>query len=164
MKNKEEVISKIYQLLDGHQIQVASIDDNRPWGGFFVISEKSTANFINLFFPNQLPSLSSSTTISPKILFVAPQKKLSLQYHHRRSELWRLIDGEAAISKSTTDEEMPPQKMLLNAFVRLEQGERHRLIGLESWGVVAEIWIHTNPANPSDENDIIRLQDDFGRS
>jgi hypothetical protein len=26
----------------------------------------------------------------------------------------------------------------------LQQGERHRLVGLEEWGVVAEIWQHTD--------------------
>jgi hypothetical protein len=39
---------------------------------------------------------------------------------------------------------------------------RHRLIGLDDFGVVAEIWQHTD-AIPSDEEDIIRVQDDFGR-
>jgi mannose-6-phosphate isomerase len=29
--------------------------------------------------------------------------------------------------------------------------------------MIAEIWQHTDPENPSDENDIVRLQDDFGR-
>ena len=47
--------------------------------------------------------------------------------------------------------------------IKLKQGKRHRLIGLEGWGVVAEIWQHTDAANPSDEDDIVRLQDDFGR-
>jgi hypothetical protein len=42
-------------------------------------------------------------------------------------------------------------------------GQRHRLIGLDQWGVVAEIWQHTDSENPSDESDIVRLQDDFGR-
>jgi hypothetical protein len=46
--------------------------------------------------------------------------------------------------------------------IRLEQGMRHRLIGLDDFGVVAEIWQHTD-AIPSDEEDIIRVQDDFGR-
>ncbi|NBV85915.1 MAG: phosphoheptose isomerase, partial [Verrucomicrobia bacterium] len=32
-----------------------------------------------------------------------------------------------------------------------------------TWGIVAEIWLHTDPSAPSDENDIIRLDDDFGR-
>jgi len=47
--------------------------------------------------------------------------------------------------------------------IKLQQGERHRLIGLAVWGVVAEIWQHTDASDPSDEDDIVRLQDDFGR-
>jgi hypothetical protein len=45
----------------------------------------------------------------------------------------------------------------------LNQGERHRLIGLDEISVVAEIWQHTDANHPSDEDDIIRVQDDFGR-
>lgn len=45
----------------------------------------------------------------------------------------------------------------------MDKGERHRLIGLDSWGIVAGIWQHTDPENASDEDDIVRLQDDFGR-
>tara|TARA_B100000795_G_scaffold265733_1_gene247955 strand:- start:90 stop:260 length:171 start_codon:yes stop_codon:yes gene_type:complete len=45
----------------------------------------------------------------------------------------------------------------------LQQGERHRLIGLDDYSVVAEIWQHTDANHPSDEDDIIRVQDDFGR-
>ena len=41
--------------------------------------------------------------------------------------------------------------------------ERHRLIGLKNIGIVAEIWQHTDINNPSDENDIVRLQDDYNR-
>jgi len=53
--------------------------------------------------------------------------------------------------------------MSIGNLISLEQGERHRLVGLDDWGVVAEIWMHTDPSNPSDEDDIVRLQDDFGR-
>ena len=45
----------------------------------------------------------------------------------------------------------------------LKQGIRHRLIGLYEYCVVAEIWQHTDANFPSDEEDIIRVQDDFGR-
>jgi len=48
-------------------------------------------------------------------------------------------------------------------IVHLAKGQRHRLVGLDGWGIVAEIWQHTDASNPSDENDIVRLQDDFGR-
>jgi hypothetical protein len=37
------------------------------------------------------------------------------------------------------------------------------LIGLDDWGIVAEIWQHTDESNPSDEDDIVRLQDDYSR-
>ncbi len=47
--------------------------------------------------------------------------------------------------------------------ITLQQGERHRLVGSDGWGIIAEIWQHTDAANPSDENDIVRVQDDFGR-
>mgnify|MGYP000206213820 FL=1 len=47
--------------------------------------------------------------------------------------------------------------------IRLKQGERHRLIGLDNFAIIAEIWQHTDPNNPSDEEDIVRVQDDFGR-
>ena len=29
--------------------------------------------------------------------------------------------------------------------------------------MVSEIWQHTDPNNPSDENDIVRISDDYGR-
>jgi hypothetical protein len=45
----------------------------------------------------------------------------------------------------------------------LQKGERHRLIGLDDNCVVAEIWQQTDTICPSDEDYIIRVQDDFGR-
>jgi hypothetical protein len=48
--------------------------------------------------------------------------------------------------------------------LRLELGERHPLIGLETWGVVAEIWQHIDAASPSDEHDIVRVSDDYDRT
>ena len=53
--------------------------------------------------------------------------------------------------------------MELNKTLTLKKGERHRLIGLSEWGIIAEIWQHTDAENPSNEDDIVRLQDDFGR-
>ncbi len=47
--------------------------------------------------------------------------------------------------------------------IKLKQGERHRLIGLDDFAVVSEIWQHTDPNHPSDENDIVRISDDYGR-
>lgn len=139
-------------------------DDSRPWGGFFVIEEEDAAKFIETFFPHlSVEELSIAGKLSPKILLVEPGKKLSWQYHHRRAEIWKLISGKAAVVKSDDDEEKEELILQKGDLVELKQGERHRLIGLDQWGIVAEIWRHTDADNPSDEQDIIRLQDDFGR-
>ena len=64
---------------------------------------------------------------------------------------------------SDTNQEGELQELTAGSFIQMDKGKRHRLIGLNSWGIVAEIWQHTDPNNPSDEDDIVRLQDDFGR-
>jgi mannose-6-phosphate isomerase-like protein (cupin superfamily) len=143
---------------------IQSFDLDRPWGGFFVIDPVDTKKFIHQFYPELATELLSTTlSLSPKILCVAPGKRLSWQYHRRRAELWKLIDGKAAYIKSDTDKDGDIQIMVLNKTLTLRQGQRHRLIGLNEWGIIAEIWQHTDASNPSDEEDIVRLQDDFGR-
>jgi hypothetical protein len=67
------------------------------------------------------------------------------------------------IVRSVTDDEGAVESFAAGETIVLEKGERHRLIGLESWGVVAEFWQHTDPDYPSDEDDIVRVQDDYSR-
>ena len=67
------------------------------------------------------------------------------------------------IVRSTTDEEGEMLRLEVGETIVLEKGERHRLMGLENWGVVAEFWQHTDPCYPSDEDDIVRVQDDYSR-
>ena len=161
---KELIFEHIAEYLHLQNIKINKQDNTRPWGGFFVIEENEAEKFINLYFPNLTKeALDISGKLSPKILVIAPEKRISWQYHHRRAETWKLIGGTAAVVKSDTDEEKETQYLKIGDVIQLEQGERHRLIGLESWGVIAEIWQHTDAENPSDEADIVRLQDDFGR-
>lgn len=161
---KELVFESIAEYLHLQNLKINKLDNTRPWGGFFVIEEIEAEKFINLYFPHLTKTeLNISGKLSPKILVVAPQKRLSWQYHLRRAEIWKLISGTAAVIKSDTDEEKETKHLSIGDIVQLKQGERHRLIGLDDWGIVAEIWQHTEMNNPSDENDIVRLQDDFGR-
>jgi mannose-6-phosphate isomerase-like protein (cupin superfamily) len=140
------------------------IDFNRPWGGFFVIEESQAAQFTAAYFSGiDNKDLIDGRKVSPKILLVAPNKRLSWQYHHRRSEVWRVIEGEVGIVRSDTDEQGELEIFKVGDIITLKKGERHRLVGLSDWGKVAEIWQHTEPDNPSNEDDIVRLQDDFGR-
>jgi mannose-6-phosphate isomerase len=162
--DKEIVFNTISSFLAEKKLSIASQDATRPWGGFFVLDENDADKFIASFFSHLSKSdLTISGKLSPKILIVAPQKRLSWQFHYRRAEIWKLIAGEAAVMVSDTDEETAVINLTKGDIIELKQGERHRLIGTDNWGIIAEIWRHTDAENPSDENDIVRLQDDFGR-
>ena len=161
---KAAVFEKVERYIADLGFSVVNKDDQRPWGGFLVIDEQQAPRFIETFFPNVSPAdFEGFEKLSPKILIVAPGKRLSWQYHFRRAEIWKVIGGEAAIVVSDTDEETPQKALPLGTEISLRQGERHRLIGTDGYGIIAEIWQHTDASNPSDEDDIVRVQDDFGR-
>ncbi len=161
---KDLVFENVTAYLEYKNLKIDKQDSSRPWGGFFVIEEEEAEKFIRLYFPHlTLEELKISGKLSPKILVVAPDKRLSWQYHHRRAEIWKLIGGSAAVVTSDTDEEKERRDLHIGDIIQLKQGERHRLLGTKGWGIIAEIWRHTNAAHPSDEEDIVRVQDDFGR-
>lgn len=163
-KTKEEIFEEVENDLREHGFNIVDRDKSRPWGGFFVIEEEQAPKFIEYYFENvPVNELDLSGKMSPKILVVQPQKRLSWQYHHRRAEIWEVLKGPVGVVTSETDEQGPVEKYHTGEYVKLQQGERHRLVGLDNWGILAEIWQHTDAENPSDEEDIVRLQDDFGR-
>ncbi|PSR09276.1 MAG: phosphoheptose isomerase [Bacteroidetes bacterium] len=164
MNNANHTFAQAAELMDDLGFCIVAQDKNRPWGGFYVIDEAQAQDFANHFFPEEdFEKLKLSKKLSPKILMVAPGKRLSWQYHHRRAEIWRCIDGQVGVVTSLTNEEAQKHTLKVGDKIKLQQGERHRLVGLDDWGVVAEIWQHTDANKPSDEEDIVRLQDDFGR-
>lgn len=158
------IFEKIKNELESNQFEIVSMDQSRPWGGFFVIAEHQAQAFANRYFEGlDVTSLKISGQLSPKILVVAPEKRLSWQYHHRRAEIWRVIQGQAGVKRSPNDTEGKLEILNVGDTITLQQGERHRLIGLDDYAVIAEIWQHTDTNHPSDEEDIVRVQDDFGR-
>lgn len=162
--SKEELFKDIENSLVHQGFSIVQRDDSRPWGGFFVIDEAQAQQFADTFFDGiNVKDLMISGKLSPKILIVAPHKQLSWQYHHRRAEIWQVYQGEVGVITSTTDVEGELEVLTPGDVIKLDKGERHRLVGLNDWSVLAEIWQHTDPSNPSDEEDIVRVQDDFGR-
>lgn len=163
-EKKEEVFRGIETFLSTLKLKPVSRDFLRPWGGFFVIDEGQARDFAKLFFPEiEFDAIQLNRKLSPKILIVQPGQRLSWQYHHRRAEIWKVIGGEAGVITSETDKEGPLQRLAVNDIIELKQGQRHRLVGLDKWGIIAEIWQHTDADHPSNEEDIVRVQDDFGR-
>jgi len=164
MKDRPQVFEKVAAMLRQSGFSIVDKDDDRPWGGFYVIDEVQAAKFVQHFFPEEhIDTLKITNKLSPKILIVGPRHRLSWQYHHRRAEIWKCIDGTVAVMTSNTDLEDIRHVLKVDEIIKLKQGERHRLIGLDYWGIVAEIWQHTDELNPSDEDDIVRLQDDYSR-
>lgn len=158
------IFENIQKQLETNHFTIVSKDHNRPWGGFFVIAEEQAQAFANQYFDGlDVSTLKRGGALSPKILIVAPGKRLSWQYHHRRAESWRVIQGQAGVKRSTNDTEGELEILNIGDTITLQQGERHRLIGLDEFAVIAEIWQHTDANHPSDEDDIVRVQDDFGR-
>ena len=154
----------IEKLIKSYGFNIVSKDFKRPWGGFLVIDENQSQEFSNQFFKGlDVNTLKIGGKLSPKILIVKPNARLSWQYHNRRAEIWQIFKGEAGIIRSDSDIENDMGVYSETDQIILKQGERHRLIGLKDFCVVAEIWQHTDKNNPSDEEDIIRVQDDFGR-
>lgn len=161
---KSEVFTHVRTFMESEGFTLTNFDDERPWGGFFYIDEAQAPQFIRTFFPHlDVDDFAGFPKLSPKILIVAPLKRLSWQYHHRRAEIWKLIGGVAGIVVSATDAQPPQRDLLSGEVVELAQGERHRLVGTTGWGILAEIWKHTDATHPSDEDDIVRVDDDFGR-
>lgn len=161
---KDEVFSVYKKSLELHKLEIETIDNTRPWGGFIQLKESQAQPFIDIFFSNtQYEKTKIAGNLTPKILIVKPQAKLSWQYHHRRQEIWKVLQGPVGIVLSNTDNITDVNVFISGSVIEIGNEQRHRLVGLDNWGVVAEIWKHTDPANLSNEDDIIRVQDDYGR-
>jgi mannose-6-phosphate isomerase len=107
--------------------------EERPWG-----------NFVRL---------SHNEPCSVKIITVKAGKRLSLQSHNKRSELWRVLDGPMTVQLG--DE---IQSLQRDEEVFIPVGTKHRACGEEVDGRWLEISF-----GDFDEDDIIRYEDDFGR-
>lgn len=91
-----------------------------------------------------------------KTVYVKPGKRLSLQYHHHRSELWTLVQGDAT---ATIEANGTPKKvkLLIGQTFIVPARAIHRLESKRG-AVIVEVGL-----GQFNENDIVRLKDDHGR-
>ncbi len=108
--------------------------EKRPWGEFVQFTK--------------------NTSSTVKIITVNPGESLSLQHHKGRDEFWHVISGEGSATIGDASVPMLPDS---NYFVPRETN--HRLIGGSLPLVILEIGL-----GDFDENDIVRLEDKYGRS
>ena len=109
--------------------------DQRPWGSFTVLDE--------------------GENYKVKRIEVLPGKRLSYQRHSRRSEHWFVVRGTAKVTLNGTE-------FLVNAgeYVDIAVGVSHRVENPEPHDL---IFIETQTGDYFGEDDIERLEDDFGR-
>ncbi|OGD20160.1 MAG: mannose-6-phosphate isomerase [Candidatus Aminicenantes bacterium RBG_13_59_9] len=110
-------------------------EEVRPWGKFRSYPHRSTGSL--------------------KIITVRPGRALSLQYHHRRSEFWVVLDSGLEM---TLGRRVWRPRRGEEIFIPCRTPHRLRCVGRRP-GRVMELWI-----GRSNEADIVRLKDDFGRA
>jgi mannose-6-phosphate isomerase len=148
----------------GLQIDEFQSSADKPWGAYLRVAETSLPEFYKAYWEGvDVPEPKPGLKLDPKILIVAPGARLSLQYHHRRGEHWRVLDGPVKIVMGDDGATLHEIVAAPGEVLRIPQGKWHRLAGLDTWGRIAEIWEHTDGNHPSGEEDIVRVQDDYGR-
>lgn len=166
-RTPEEVNQDVARILEAAGYSIELFDYSRPWGGFNQLINEDADTFVEEFFPGITPEEArlgnAESQLSPKILAVAPEQRLSWQYHDRRAERWAYLT-EGGYFKSLSDEQGELHLAEAGEVVQFEKSERHRLVGaVGHYTLVAEIWQHTDPQALSNENDIVRLSDDYKR-
>lgn len=164
-QSKQDIEIQIRKIISDLNYAIVDEDVNRPWGGYFRFDEKHGSDFKQRFFSEvKLPVWAIDLPISPKILFTAPHKRLSWQYHRRRGEVWKMIKGDAAVYLRDSDQiPQNPTVVTQGSTVNIPVLYRHRQCAQNTWVIWAEMWIHTDPSHPSTEEDNVRVADDFGR-
>lgn len=109
--------------------------DIRPWGEYWVLEDAKTHKV--------------------KRILVNPGGRLSLQYHHKRGEVWTIVSGVATV---TVDQEI--KEYYAGQVAQIPQGAIHRIENKTHEPVV---FIEVQYGTYFGEDDIVRLEDDYNR-
>jgi mannose-6-phosphate isomerase len=107
----------------------------RPWGSYKVLAEEPKTKV--------------------KIITVKPKGKLSLQYHHYRQEHWYVVQGKGKLTLGNSFWTLNP-----GDHADIPLGMQHRI---ENIGEEDLIFVEVQTGQSFDENDIVRVEDDYGR-
>ena len=107
----------------------------RPWGCYEILKEEKNCKV--------------------KKITVKPGGRLSYQYHYKRSEVWTVVAGIATI---TLDDETNWYDY--GKTVKIPQGTKHRVENREQEPL---IFIEVQHGSSFEEEDIVRIEDDYNR-
>jgi len=109
--------------------------DVRPWGNYEVLVDEPDHKV--------------------KQILVSPGKRLSYQVHARRSEHWFIVRGSGIVTLDDTRFEVAA-----GAAIDVPLGASHRI---ENTGLDDLVFVEVQHGEYFGEDDIVRLEDDFGR-
>ena len=115
---------------------VKNYKEERPWGSF--------------------ENLLDEDYCKVKRIIVKPGQRLSYQYHYKRDECWVIVQGAATV---TLDDKI--HTFIEGDVVQIEYGTKHRV---ENKSEQDLIFIETQTGTYFGEDDIVRLEDDYGRN
>jgi mannose-6-phosphate isomerase len=108
----------------------------RPWGSYTVLSD-------------------DAPDYKVKCIVVHPGKRLSYQRHAKRAEHWYIVSGTARVTLDGTVTGLAPGQS-----IDIPLGAAHRIA---NEGAVDVVFIEVQRGTYFGEDDIVRLEDDFGR-
>jgi len=111
--------------------------EQRPWGFYEVLSEDMPDHKV-------------------KRITVWPGKRLSLQYHRKRREHWVVVAGHGLVTVDGKQLKLSPSES-----IDIPLRAQHRI---ENIGDGPLVFIEVQQGEYFGEDDIVRLEDDFGRS
>jgi mannose-6-phosphate isomerase len=112
-----------------------AMKDHRPWGSYTVLEEKATYKV--------------------KRIEVLPGQRLSYQKHEKRAEHWMIVGGRAIVTLNGKEVDLSPRQS-----IDIPRGAAHRIANP---GKDLLTFIEIQQGDYFGEDDIIRLEDDYGR-
>lgn len=106
-----------------------------PWGNWYVLED--AADF------------------KVKRIEVLPAKRLSYQKHFKRDEHWYMVKGKAKVTIDGTEHHMSSGEL-----IDIKRDALHRI---ENTGDELLVFIEVQTGTYFGEDDIVRVEDDFGR-
>ena len=114
----------------------------RPWGSFYSLEKKHGYQV--------------------KQLLIKPESRTSLQYHDHRDEIWIVVKGHGLAWHVGVDGKSIVQENIgIGDSLKVQCGYPHRIenTSQDSDLVVIEVQL----GEPIEEEDIVRIADDYGR-
>jgi len=136
-KDRAQDVKRVVEALKakGHETFRVHRTVSRPWGTYTVLEE--------------------GPRFKIKRIVVKPGARLSLQMHHHRSEHWIVVRGTAKVTNNERE-----HFVYTDQSTYIPAGNRHRL---ENPGKVELVLIEVQSGDYVGEDDIVRLQDSYGR-